>query len=276
MNSKPVLSINSISKRYGRFEALRNVTFEAAAGSIVALLGPNGAGKTTTFKCVLGVTSFDGEIRIGDRDVKREGKAARAMVGYLPQTPTFLSDDTCRDALEFLASLRNVSRSRVDELLEKVNLADQRSTPASQLSGGMRQRLALAAALLSEPPLLLLDEPTANLDMESRQQFHALLEQLRSEGKTIIVSTHFVEHIGPLADRVIVLRSGSVVLDKPVEDLWQKPGHHFTVYLNGTPPAEFIEALKGIGVQGERISPAAPAFEQALASALQENEEVGS
>jgi ABC-type multidrug transport system ATPase subunit len=265
-----ILSLRNVTKCYGRVTALDNVSFDLPSGCIVALLGPNGAGKTTTFKCTLGVTGFQGDIHVAGKSVKRSGKAVRQSIGYLPQTPAFLGDDTCYDVLRFLAQLRRVPLSRVDEHLERVNLAEQRNMITDQLSGGMRQRLALAAALLSDPPLLLLDEPTANLDTESRRQFHDLLGQLREEGKTIILSTHFVEHMADLADRVVILQAGTVVLDRQVSELWAAPGRHFTVYLNGTAPQEFLDALRSVGISEDKVSHTGPSLEAVISRALGE------
>ncbi len=267
---EPVLSLQNVTKRYGRVTALDGVSFELPAGCIVALLGPNGAGKTTTFKCTLGITEFQGDITVAGKSVKRHGRSVRESTGYLPQSPAFLGDDTCAEVLRFLADLRHVPASRIDEHLDRVNLLEQRDVPSDQLSGGMRQRLALAAALLSDPPLLLLDEPTASLDSESRRQFHELLVQLRSEGKTIVLSTHFVEHMAELADRVIILQAGKVVLDRPVSELWSTAGRRFNVYLNGTAPRAFLDALRSVGISEENVTPGDPGFEAAIARALSE------
>ena len=268
MKDQDILTIEGLSKNYGRLSALDGVSFSLQTGSIVALLGPNGAGKTTTFKCILGVTDFQGQVRVAGTSVRKNGKAVRRMIGYLPQTPAFSGEDTCREALRFLAELRGVPDGRVDELIDEVHLAEQRDMPVGQLSGGMRQRLALAAALLSDPPLLLLDEPTANLDVQSRDEFHALLLKLRGEGKTIVVSTHFVEHMAHLADRVVLLRGGKVIMDEHTDEFRPKPGKQFVVHLNGTASADFIQALKSIGVGEERITETAPGLEAAIARAL--------
>jgi ABC-type multidrug transport system ATPase subunit len=267
------ITVAGVTKKYGRFAALSGVSFDIGPGQIVALLGPNGAGKTTTFKCILGVTEFEGEIKVAGHSVKRSGKEARRSIGYVPQSPAFLGEDTCERALSFLADLRGVPRRRVGELLAKVHLERQQRTRADRLSGGMRQRLALAAALLSDPPVLLLDEPTANLDFESRGEFHDLLGQLRAEGKTIIVSTHFVEHIAVLADRVIVLHAGSLVLDRDAVELWGKTEKHFAVYLNGTEPGRFVAAMRELGIRPEASAPTGLALEAALARALAEGRE---
>ncbi|HET9477281.1 MAG TPA: ABC transporter ATP-binding protein [Dehalococcoidia bacterium] len=261
-------------KRYGRLRALDDVTFTLARGEIVALLGPNGAGKTTTFKCLLGVTDFDGSVEVDGIPVKANGKAVRRRIGYLPQSTAFDAGDTCQQVLEFLAELKGAEPGRADELLERVRLADQRGTRVGHLSGGMRQRLALAAALLSDPPVLLLDEPTANLDAASRREFHDLLLELRAEGRTIVFSTHFVESLGEITDRVIVLKQGKVALDATVDDLKKAvSGRRFMVNVNGTETRVLLDALSGIGIASERVTAMNTQFEEILAAALREGEE---
>jgi ABC-type multidrug transport system ATPase subunit len=263
-----------LTKRYGRLRALDGVTFALAPGEIVALLGPNGAGKTTTFKCLLGVTNFDGSVEVDGIPVKDNGKAVRRRIGYLPQTTAFDAGDTCQQVLEFLAELKGAEPERVDRLLERVRLADQRGTRVGHLSGGMRQRLALAAALLSDPPVLLLDEPTANLDAASRREFHDLLLELKAEERTIILSTHFVESLGEITDRVIVLKQGKVALDATVDELKRATsGRRFMVNVNGTETRVLLDALSGIGIAAERVTAMNTQFEEILAAALWEGEE---
>ena len=158
---------------------------------------------------------------------------------------------------------------RIGPLLERVNLSPQRDVRVRELSGGMRQRLALAAALLSDPPLLLLDEPTANLDYQSREELHDLLVQLRGEGRTIVLSTHFVEHVADIADRVILLKDGQVALDQAdFQPAASRPASDFTVHLNGTAPASFLAALRSAGIGEERVSPARPDLQEAISRAL--------
>ena len=193
----------------------------------------------------------------------------RKLVGYLPQTPGFAEDDTCLEALRFLAELRRVPLDRIDPLLERVNLSPQRDVRVRELSGGMKQRLALAAALLSDPPLLLLDEPTANLDHQSREELHDLLVQLRGEGRTVVLSTHFVEHAADIADRVILLKDGQVALDQLTFSLVAaETGKRLTVHLNGTAPAAFLAALHSAGIGAERVTPARPDLQEAIGRAL--------
>jgi ABC-type multidrug transport system ATPase subunit len=264
----PILSVDGLTKRYGRLTVLDGVSFSLDTGSIVALLGANGAGKTTTFKCVLGMTDFRGKIAVGGKSVAKAGKEVRRLIGYLPQTPGFADDDTCFEALRFLADLRRVPADRIGPLLERVNLVAQRNVRIRELSGGMRQRLALAAALLSDPPLLLLDEPTANLDLRSREELHDSLLQLRAEGRTVVLSTHFVEHVADIADRVILLKDGTVELDETAAGLRVAAGKQFNVNLNGTAPASFLAALRTIGIGEDRVSATRPDLQEAISRAL--------
>ena len=265
----PAVAVTGLTKRYGRTTAVDNLTFALKPGQIVALLGPNGAGKTTTFKCILGITSFDGSVEVGGKSVRDRGKDTRGLIGYLPQTPAFDAADTAEAALQFFAELKDCGRARAGTLLQRVHLYEERRLKVGELSGGMRQRLALAAALLSDPPVLLLDEPTANLDIESRSQFHAVLAEQRAEGKAVIVSTHFIESISGLADRFIVLERGRIVLDLTAAELaGRQLGNRFVVNLNGTTPAEFLSALADIGVSPDHVAPEEASYGDALARAL--------
>ena len=273
-----MVKATGLTKRYGKVRALDGLTFTLGAGEIVALLGPNGAGKTTTFKCLLGVTGFDGVVEVNGISVKSNGKEVRRQIGYLPQTPAFDSGDTCEQVLQFLAELKGSNPARAAERLERVHLTEQRRMQVGRLSGGMRQRLALAAALLSDPPLLLLDEPTANLDADSRREFHELLLELRDEGRTIVLSTHFVDSLIEITDRVIVLEQGRLALDATMEELrGGKRGRRFLVNVNGTDPGVLLDALQGIGIEAERVTQVNTHFEEMLAAALaagsQEGEE---
>jgi ABC-2 type transport system ATP-binding protein len=264
----PVLSVQQLTKVYGRRVVLNEMSFDLHDHTIVALLGANGAGKTTTFKCVLGMTDFRGKISVGGKSVKHSGKEIRRQIGYLPQTPGFADGDRCYEALNFLADLRGVPRNLVPSLLERVNLSDQMSVRIRELSGGMRQRLALAAALLSDPPLLLLDEPTANLDFQSRSELHDLLVQLREDGRTVVLSTHFTEHVADIADRVILLQDGQVALDRSTERLFGDAGRGVAVHLNGTPSDGFLAALRSVGIDSDQVAPMQPNLQAAINRAL--------
>jgi ABC-type multidrug transport system ATPase subunit len=206
----PVVSAQNLSKHYGKVTALHALTFEASAGEAIALWGENGAGKTTLIKAALGLIDFEGRIAVAGCDVRRDGKAARRHVGYVPQEAVFY-DLSVQATMEFYARLKHVDFARILGLLEKLGLTAHARKPVPALSGGLKQRLALAIALLADPPVLLLDEPTANLDARARREYLALLTALRNENKTLIFASHRLEEVEALASRVLVLESGRLV-----------------------------------------------------------------
>jgi ABC-type multidrug transport system ATPase subunit len=271
----PILRVEHLRKRYGQRAVVDDVSFEIGRGEIVALLGANGAGKTTMLKCLLGITSFEGDVSILGRPVKKEGKQARRLIGYVPQLPSMHEDERCEDVLNFAAELRGAPRTGVDGAFEAVNLQAQRRFRVGELSGGMRQRLAMAAALLGEPQLLLLDEPTASLDAESRGEFELILMRLRDAGKTILLSTHMLDRTEGLVSRALVLRHGSLGFDGTFADLIARTGgSRYVVNLDGQSLATFLQAMRELGVAGEAIAAAPATWEEILrAVATSESEQ---
>jgi ABC-type multidrug transport system ATPase subunit len=199
--------VQNLSKHYGRTPALDSITFDVKPGEAIALWGENGAGKTTLIKAILGLIDFQGEVAVEGRLVKTLGKAARRSIGYVPQEAIFY-DMSVQATLEFYARLKKVDFARIPPLLEKLGLTAHTRKSVLALSGGLKQRLALAIALLADPPVLLLDEPTANLDAKARRDYLALLVALRKEHKTLIFASHRVEEVEALASRVLVLDGG--------------------------------------------------------------------
>lgn len=266
---RPVVRVRNLAKAYGRTRVLDGVGFDVHQGQVLALLGANGAGKTTTLSCMLGITPFEGSIKIDGIPVERRGKQARRLTGYVPQTPALGESETCRESLRFLAELKGAAPARVAAMLELVNLTAQADMRIGSLSGGMRQRLALAAALLADPPLLLLDEPTASLDAENRREFHVLITRLRDEGKTIILSTHAVDRLDEIADRVLVLDAGRVVYEGTPRDLRDRaPRRRYVVTLNGNAPS-FEQALRAAGLDAEGVLGGALQWEDLLLDAAE-------
>lgn len=193
-----------VNKRYGKAQVLREVSFEVEPGQALALWGPNGAGKTTLVKAMLGLIQFEGAIEVLGISIQRDGKAARRAIGYVPQEAVFY-DWTVQATMEFYARLKRVERARIAPLLDRVGLAAHRDKAVPALSGGLKQRLALAIALLADPPLLLLDEPTANLDPQARGDYLRLLRAVKLDGKTIVFASHRLEEVEALADMVLWL-----------------------------------------------------------------------
>ena len=189
---------------------LTGISFTIARGESVALVGPNGSGKTSVLRCVLGFVPFTGRVMVGGHDVVRDPIAARSLLGYVPQTAAF-GDERARDVLAFAATVRRLDPARIEATLRLVGLADQAGARVRTFSGGMRQRLALAVALLPDPAVLLFDEPTANLDREGQQLFRDVVTRLRHAGRTLVLASHRDEEVGGLTDRALRLDRGRLV-----------------------------------------------------------------
>jgi ABC-type multidrug transport system ATPase subunit len=185
-----------------------DLSFDVQRGEALAIWGANGAGKTTAIKCILGLLRSKGSIEVCGHTLAADSKAVRLAIGYVPQELDLYDDMTSRQALAFFASLKRASQLRIDAVLAEVGLDTHAHKSVRTLSGGMKQRLALAIALLADPPLLLLDEMTSSLDASARQSFVQLLNQQKHAGKTILFITHRLEEVEMLADRVLVLARG--------------------------------------------------------------------
>ncbi len=214
-----MIKVNNLTKKFGGFTAVDDLSFTVTPGEAIALWGPNGAGKTTIIRSLLGLLSADGELQVNGFDAQKEGKKARAAVGYVPQELAFYDDLSTRDTLQFYADLKRAPAGRIDHVLAEVGLTEHSHKPVAALSGGMKQRLALAAALLSDPPLLILDEPTSNLDTAARDDFIKLLLRQKQQGKTLLFTSHRLEDVEILATRVLVLEEGKLKLicDTPAQ-----------------------------------------------------------
>jgi len=224
-----IIDVRGVTKSYGSVKALRDVSFDMnngggeVGGGALALLGANGAGKSTLLKCVLGITDFKGEICVGGFDVRSKPKEAKALMGYVPQEPLFYNMPVT-GIVGFFARLRRTPPGRVREVLDRVGLTEHVSKPTGALSGGMKQRLSFAIAILSDPPVLVLDEPTTNLDAAVRMEMLTLVKGFKEAGKTVLFSSHRIDEVELLADRVLVMKSGSIVLDCAPEMLSRELG----------------------------------------------------
>lgn len=219
-----MITISGLTKTYGTNVVVDDFDMTAEAGEAVALWGPNGAGKTTVIRCLLGLVSYEGDIEVAGLDARKRGKAVRSMIGYVPQELSFYDDMVVMDLLDYSASLRGVGPDRVDEVISTIGLEPHHKKLVRELSGGLKQRLGLATALLPDPPILLLDEPTSNLDAKARDSAIRLLEDLRHEGRTLLVTSHHMEEVGMLVDRVIAMEEGRKVTECAPFDLAEKLG----------------------------------------------------
>lgn len=253
-NSDPIIQVCGLTKRFGGLTAVDNVSFDVQAGEAVALWGANGAGKTTALRCLLHLMPFDGTVTIAGKDVKKQGKAARFEVGFVPQELSFHDDLTVAQTLTFYARLKKVPTGHnFIPLLERLELLPHVQKPVRDLSGGLKQRLALALALLADPPILVLDEPTSNLDIRAREDFLHFLHDLRESGKTLVFSSHRLEEVVALADRVLLLEGGRLVLAAPPKDLERELGRESTLHVI-LPDATIDPALALLTAHGMPVS----------------------
>lgn len=203
-----MIRIERLVKRFGAATAVDEVSLAVPAGDSLALWGANGAGKTTIIRCVLGLFRFDGIVEVGGYDVMRRGKDARRLIGYVPQELGFYDDLGVAEALRLFARLKSVAAIDVDDVLARVRLEGQDRKRIRELSGGMKQRLALATALLGDPPVLVLDEVTASLDACGREEFVGLIAGLAGGGRTVLFASHRSDEVAMLARRVALLERG--------------------------------------------------------------------
>jgi len=230
--NNPLIQVKQLTKRFKDLTVVDQLSFEIITGQAVALWGPNGAGKTTSLRCLIGLLPFDGEITVNGIDVRRQGKTVRKMVGFVPQELAFHDDLTVQETMKFYARLKGVPtplETQIRPILTRVDLSGHESKLIRELSGGLKQRLALGIALLAEPHILVLDEPTSNLDVHARDDFLELLLELKASGMTLIFSSHRLEEIATLADRVLLLENGKLIADCPPDELSAQTGWNVTL-----------------------------------------------
>ncbi len=211
------IEVSGLSKAYGSLQAVDNVTFDVKPGEFFGLLGPNGAGKTTTLEMIEGLRQPDsGTVRIDGKDPWTRDPDLQKRIGVQLQSSAFFERLTAREQLQTFASLYNVSGSQADDLLEQVGLADKAKSQVEKLSGGQAQRLSIACALVHDPEVVFLDEPTAALDPQARRNLWDFLRSINQTGRTVVLTTHYMEEAEALCDRVAIIDHGRLLeLDTP-------------------------------------------------------------
>jgi ABC-2 type transport system ATP-binding protein len=222
--SAAALKVDKLVKRYGDFTAVDGISFTVQEGEFFGLLGPNGAGKTTTINATVGLAKItSGAISLFGHDVERDWRTARRQVGLAPQEYNFDRYLNIRDVLIFQAGYYGIRgkavNARADMLLERFDLASKAKQVYTKLSGGMKRRLTLARALIHEPKLVILDEPTAGVDVELRLELWSLLRELNANGTTIILTTHYLEEAEELCDRIGIIQSGKLIALETTQQL---------------------------------------------------------
>jgi lipooligosaccharide transport system ATP-binding protein len=234
------IRLRDVAKSFGPIQAVDGLDLDVPEGSCVGLLGPNGAGKSTTMKLLTAQAIADrGELEVLGHTLPRESKSARAQMGVVPQQDNLDTTLTVHQNLVVFTYLYRVPRAERREAIERTlaiaNLTDRRDTKVDKLSGGMRRRLLIARALVHQPRLLLMDEPTVGLDPQVRQEIWALIDRLRGEGVSILMSTHYIEEAERLADTVTIMSHGKVVAVGPPELLVSEHAGAEAVEVYGSP-----------------------------------------
>lgn len=223
------IEVQQLSKSYGSEKALKNVSFSIGSGEVVGFLGPNGAGKSTLMRILTTYLSPDeGRALVNGHDVMAEPMKVKRSVGYLPENNPLYSDLYVKEYLSFQCGIHKTGRQRIDEVVEQVGLHDHASKKISQLSKGYKQRVGLAAALLHDPEVLILDEPTTGLDPNQLAEIRELIRDI-GKTKTILLSTHIMQEVEAMCDRVLIINKGTLVTDKKLKDLITEGEQHIEV-----------------------------------------------
>ncbi|KZE33319.1 ABC transporter ATP-binding protein [Crenobacter luteus] len=250
------IDIVGVSKRYGTLTALDDVSFSVRQGEFFALLGPNGAGKTTLISALAGLARQDeGTIRVMGHDTVHDFRDARMALGVVPQELVFDPFFTVRETLVFQSGYFGIKRNDawIDELLFKLGLTEKANANMRALSGGMKRRVMVAQALVHRPPVIVLDEPTAGVDVELRQSLWDFVQELNDAGHTIVLTTHYLEEAETLCGRIAMLKRGRLIALEPKEKLLaQSAGREVALKLSGPLPAA-LEALKTREEDGRQV-----------------------
>ena len=245
---EPVIQVENLIKRYGELEAVRGVSFSVDEGEVFGLLGPNGAGKTTTVEILEGLRNLDGgRVSVCGLDPQRDSVKLKNEIGAALQSTSLPDKLKTFEAIKLFAGFYSRRRDP-EELLKRFGLVEKRDTFYSKLSGGQKQRLALAMALVNNPRVLFFDEPTAGLDPQVRREIYDIIDELRREKKTIVMTTHYIEEAERLCDRVAIVDHGKVIALGTPQELKNRSGDktRIEVQLTRPEPPETLRALEGV------------------------------
>jgi ABC-2 type transport system ATP-binding protein len=220
------LEINHVFKKYGSFSALDDVSFNVEEGEFIGLLGVNGAGKTSLISSIAGINRFKGEIKVMGYNVISQVVRAKMSLGVVPQEIAFDPFLTVYQTLKFQAGLYGVKRDKewLFELLARLHLEDKADTNTRALSGGMKRRLMVAQALVHKPPMIILDEPTAGVDVEIRKSLWGFIQELHGKGHTILLTTHYLEEVEYLCNKIVMINKGKVIKQSTKDELVKEAG----------------------------------------------------
>jgi len=250
--SEPVIKVRNLVKRYGELVAVDGISFDVQQGEVFAFLGPNGAGKTTTVEIIETIRSpTSGEVILMGYDVTKDKQKIVPNIGVLPQQFSSFDRITVRETLQYYARLFCCKDVDIDKLISLVNLTDKKNELYKNLSGGLKQRLGIAITLVNDPAVVFLDEPTTGLDPRARHEVWDVLQGLKKEGKTVFLTTHYMEEAELLADTVAIINKGKIIEMDPPEKVVQKNAQYQVLTLKSVDDAAF-PMVKGMGFEPER------------------------
>lgn len=278
------IKVEKLAKKYGKFEALRGVDLEVPEGAVFGLVGPNGAGKTTLIKALVGsLRPTEGSVRVLGLDPMRDRAELRKNIGYMPQSPALYDDLPARDNVRFFGAAHRVPSlgKKVEEVMEFAELSDRAKDPVHTFSGGMKRRVSLASALVHEPKVLFLDEPTAAVDPYLRSRFWKQFRELAKNGATLFISTHLMDE-AMLCDRVAILRRGKIIASESPKRILERGGVRLAMKRGGESiehrigghPEDLAHALHGYGLADDisSVSYEADSLEDVVLSIIGEEE----
>ncbi|MDY0780783.1 gliding motility-associated ABC transporter ATP-binding subunit GldA [Tenacibaculum sp. IB213877] len=240
------IQLTQISKNYGEQKAVNQISFSAKKGEVVGFLGPNGAGKSTTMKILTGfIKPTEGSVLVNDVDVVVNPIEAQKNIGYLPEHNPLYLDMYVKEYLQFSAAIHKIDLSKIDEAIEKVGLEKEAHKKIGQLSKGYRQRVGLAGAILHNPDVLILDEPTTGLDPNQLVEIRQLIKELGKD-KTVLFSTHIMQEVEAVCDRVIIINKGEIVVDKQLKELKESNKQVITVGFDYKIEEQFLQRLPNV------------------------------
>ena len=242
-NTSVAINVRQVSKKFGRIKAVESVDLQVKSGEFFGLLGPNGAGKTTLINIIAGLCLADGgRVEVMGHDVVKDYQSARRALGVVPQELVFDPFFTVRETLRFQSGYFGIKHNDdwIDEILDNLNLVDKADANMRSLSGGMKRRVLVAQALVHRPPVIILDEPTAGVDVDLRRGLWGFIQKLNNQGHTIVLTTHYLEEAESLCNRVAMLKAGEIVLIEDTTNLLRREKESLLrVRLKGEAPYEF-------------------------------------
>ena len=243
-----MIEVKNITKKYGNFTAVDNISFKIEEGEIIGLLGPNGAGKSTTMNMITGyIEPTEGEILVNGYDISKKSKKAKSQIGYMPEGVPLYSDLTVKEFVTYMAELKKVDRKirkeKVEKIIEQTGLKDVENKLTRNLSRGYKQRVSMAGALVGEPKILILDEPTVGLDPKQITEIRALIKEL-GKTHTVILSSHILSEVSQICNKVILVNKGKIVAIDTPENLEKKVSKNNSTYVTVEDTENKMDTIK--------------------------------